>query len=211
LATLLLTARDTPAGCRTAGNEHTPLREWQRQDWTILFSHPDDFVRCEFEMDRWLALVQRAFAGCRIRPLALGPQADGGRQSWVAQASRDTRLVVLEEPGPAAATSPELRARALYRAIRTLRTRRFVMVIDSSLNPRRTFTYNGLADAPSPLELLGWADATRTRHSREEPAQEPASAQYAHPSAYRHHRHRPGAAACRSPAHRDGVRRASHA
>jgi hypothetical protein len=43
--------------------------------------------------------------------------------------------------------------------------RRFVMIIDSELRTRRTFSYSSLSDLPSPLEFLGWADTLRTKQA----------------------------------------------
>ena len=37
------------------------------------------------------------------------------------------------------------------------------MVVDDGLCNRRTFSYGTLAEVPSPLEFLGWADAVRSR------------------------------------------------
>ena len=57
------------------GIESVSLRAWLREGWAVLFSHPLDFVRCDFEMDRWLAVIQGAFSGTRVRPLALATAA----------------------------------------------------------------------------------------------------------------------------------------
>lgn len=53
------------------GGSNISLREWLDGRWAVLFSHPDDFVQCDLEFDRWLGLVDEAFARARIRPLAL--------------------------------------------------------------------------------------------------------------------------------------------
>jgi alkyl hydroperoxide reductase subunit AhpC len=188
VATLLLTTHGLPV----AEDEPVTLRAWLREDWAILFSHPGDFVRCELEMDRWLAVVQRAFAGCRIRPLALASSRQGAEEGWVTQVSGDSRVVVLEPPFVVNERAGDLRAAALHQGIGGLVGRRFVMVIDSTLASRRTFTYGGLSDVPSPLELLGWADATRTRHVEEPPM---------YPSPVRHHRQRLAGEARRGSLH----------
>ena len=57
----------------------------------------------------------------------------------------------------------DLPAARLHSAIATLGAARFVMVIDESLGNRRTFVYDTLEQVPSPLEVLGWADAARAR------------------------------------------------
>lgn len=192
MARLLLTTRNaTPAIDPSA--ECPSLRAWLRKDWAILFSHPDDFVRCDLEMDRWLAVVQRAFAGCRIRPLALA--SPEGHEGWVAQVTGDARTVLLEEPSRENVRAVDLGALALHQDICSLAQRRFVMIIDETLRSRRTYCYSGLAGVPSPLELLGWADAARTRHGAgdDKPS---ATAHPAHVAAARQHRHRSAGLTC---------------
>lgn len=92
---------------RPAGMTPPSLRAWMRDGWAILFSHPDDFVSSDLEMDRWLVITRRAFA---------------------------------ERQG-----------------------QRFAMIIDNALRIRKMFTYSVLTSLPSPLELLGWADALRAK------------------------------------------------
>jgi alkyl hydroperoxide reductase subunit AhpC len=175
VATLLLTS-PAAIGANERTSECPSLRTWLRKGWAILFSHPDDFVRCDLEMDRWLAVVQRAFTGCRIRPLALESPAPVPHDGWVAKVSGDAGNVLLEEPSQKDTTAFDLRAHALHHHIRSLGRRRFVMIIDDELCSRKTFAYNGLADVPSPLEFLGWADAARARHSTGEAADKPPAA-----------------------------------
>jgi alkyl hydroperoxide reductase subunit AhpC len=195
VATLLLTSRNAPPAIDSSA-ECPSLRAWLRKDWAILFSHPDDFVRCDLEMDRWLAVIQRAFAGCRIRPLALASPTLEGHDGWVAQVTGDARTVLLEEPSRENVRAFDLGAHALHHDIRSLAQRRFVMIIDDTLRSRRTFCYSGLASVPSPLEFLGWADAARGRHGTGEEKLSAATAHPAHTSVMRHHRHRPTGLAC---------------
>jgi hypothetical protein len=149
--------------CPEVAAETVSLRAWLREGWAVLFSHPNDFVRCELEMDRWLAVVQRAFAGKRMRPLALASRAAGVVGGWIAEVSGDRRLVLLSEPPRRAGRAFDLRSCALRAQLQSLGQQRFVMVVDDGLCNRRTFSYGTLAEVPSPLEFLGWADAVRTR------------------------------------------------
>jgi hypothetical protein len=162
MATLVLEPQ-LHAASAAATAETVSLRAWLREGWAVLFSHPHDFVRCELEMDRWLAVVQRAFAGKRMRPLALASRAAGVVGGWIAEVSGDWRHVLLSEPPRRAGRSVDLRSCALRAQLESLGQQRFVMVIDEALYSRRTFSYRTLAEVPSPLEFLGWADAVRSR------------------------------------------------
>jgi hypothetical protein len=159
----LLTART--ASTATQHTLSSPcLRTWLREDWAMLFSNPDDFVSYDFEMDRWLVITRRAFAERHIRPIALASPTRGIDLGWVTQLSGDERTVLLEDPaqqhfGPVDLEPPLLRERIEQS------DGRFVMFIDNALRIRREFTYRSLADLPSPLELLGWADTLRSRQT----------------------------------------------
>lgn len=165
MATLQLTAH-------TSSSLSSPsLRTWLRDGWAILFSHPDDFVSYDLEMDRWLVITRRAFAQRCVRPIALAAPALERDHSWVTQVSGDHRAVVLEDPaqqhfgwrmgppGPVDLQTPVLREAIEQPG------RRFVMIIDSALRIQKTFTYQGLSNLPSPLELLGWAEALRAKQA----------------------------------------------
>lgn len=154
----------------STGTQHTLnspcLRTWLRDDWAILFSNPDDFVSYDFETDRWLVIARRAFAEHHIRPIALASPAREVDLSWVTQVSGDGRTVLLEDPsqqhfGPVDLQPPVLRERIEQS------DGRFVMIIDNALRIRKMFTYRFLSDLPSPLELLGWADALRSKQGAE--------------------------------------------
>jgi hypothetical protein len=166
VATLLL-AEHTPSGTdRAPGTvQHLTspsLRDWLHEGWAILFSHPDDFVSYDLEMDRWLVITRRAFAECRIRPIALASPALDPDHSWITQVSGDNRAVLLEDPSQHHFGPVDLQTPVLREAIEQT-GRRFVMIIDSALRIQKTFTYQELSKLPSPLELLGWADALQTR------------------------------------------------
>jgi hypothetical protein len=164
VATLLFASQTSAGGQRAVQHTLTSpsLRTWLEGDWAIIFSHPDDFVRYDLEMDRWLVVTQRAFAARGIRPIALDSPALDPATSWVTQVIGDSRAVLLEDPtqqhfGPVDLQTPVLRE-ALERV-----GRRFVMIIDGELRQQKTFSYDTLSGLPSPLEFLGWAEALRTK------------------------------------------------
>jgi hypothetical protein len=151
MATLLLKETDTAAAANAIA-----LRSWLEGDWLVLFSHAADFARLDWEGDRWLSIVRRAFAQRGTRPVALARpamRADGG---WVNEVSGQSLLALTRSNGEAI----DLRSRTLRDDIVGIRDR-FVMVIDAGLRRRRTFAYSSLESLPSPLEFLGWVDALR--------------------------------------------------
>ncbi len=87
MATLVLADEDR-WGEDGDGIESVSLRAWLREGWAALFSHPLDFVRCDFfAMDRWLAVLQSAFSGIRVRPLARATGGAVATASWIAAAA----------------------------------------------------------------------------------------------------------------------------
>jgi hypothetical protein len=159
VATLLLAAH-TSSG--TVQLTSASLRSWLRGDWAILFSHPDDFVSHDLEMDRWLVVTRQAFAGRGIRPMALASAALDPQRCWITEVSGDPRSVLLEDPsqqhfGPVDLQTPVLRAEIEQPG------RRFVMIIDGELRQQKLFSYDSLSNLPSPLEFLGWAEALRAK------------------------------------------------
>lgn len=156
MATLVLPGFDGCSGTR--GSAGTSLRSWLNDGWALLFSHPDDFVRCDTEQDRWLAIAQRLFAQHRVRPLALARPAQPLDAGWVTQVTGDPALVLLEDP-----------SEFFGRHVRRLREgiqaagSRFVTVVDSMLMRGKTYSYCDPNQLPSPLDFLAW-----TRGAREE-------------------------------------------
>jgi hypothetical protein len=146
MATLALSQLD---GLDTARG--TPLRAWVKDGWALLFSHPDDFLRCEMEQDRWLTLVQRTFAQHGVRPLALARPAQPSDAGWVTHVTGDAATVLLEDGAERFA----LHARRLRAAILTAGNR-FVMIVDSMLVRRRTYCYSDIDRLPSPLDFVAW-------------------------------------------------------
>lgn len=140
------------------------LRAWLRDSWAILFSHPDDFVSYDLEMDRWLVITRRAFAERRIQPIGLASPTLDPEHSWVTQVSGDNRAVWLEEPAQQHSGPVDLQAPVLREAIERA-DQRFAMIIDNTLRIQKMFTYNVPSNLPSPLALLGWADALRVKQT----------------------------------------------
>jgi hypothetical protein len=144
------------------------LRAWLGDCWAILFSHPDDFVSYDLEMDRWLVITRRAFAERRIQPIALASPGFDPEHSWVTQVSGDNRAVLLEEPAQQHFGPLDLQVPVLGEAIERA-GHRFAMIIDNTLRIQKMFAYNVLSNLPSPLELLGWADALRAKQTAPSP------------------------------------------
>ncbi|HVW67767.1 MAG TPA: hypothetical protein VHB68_02280 [Steroidobacteraceae bacterium] len=167
MATLLLAA-GTAHTSGIASLNSPSLRNWLREseDWAILFSHPDDFVRYDLEMDRWLIVTRRAFAERHVRPLSLTPSHDSER-GWVTQVSGDSRTVLLEDPARQHFGPVDLQTPVLREEIERVQ-RRFVMIIDNALRKQKLFTYETLSNLPSPLEFLGWAEGLRAKQSAPE-------------------------------------------
>jgi alkyl hydroperoxide reductase subunit AhpC len=181
------------------------LRAWLREDWAILFSHPDDFVSYDIEMDRWLVIARRAFAERHIRPIALSSPTANIDRSWVTQISGDERTVLLEDASREHFGPVDLQAPVLHEKIEQT-SHRFVMIIDSALRIQKMFNYQPLSDLPSPLELLGWADALRAKQAARQVAAvqtgSRASTIQVHPVfAARRHKHRIPQVACTPALH----------
>lgn len=198
MATLLLAQRSNPS----LGSPS--LRAWLGGSWAIVFSHPDDFVSYDLELDRWLVITRRAFAERHIQPLALASPSLDPERSWVTQVSGDSRAVLLENPAQQHFGPVDLQTPVLREAIEQT-GRRFVMIIDSALRIQKTFTYQDLSNLPSPLELLGWAEALRAKQAAAhaiENNSRVAPLQHVHPFfAARRHKHRIPQVACAPAMH----------
>jgi alkyl hydroperoxide reductase subunit AhpC len=208
VATLLL-APHAPSGTLQHTLTSPSLRTWLHDGWAILFSHPDDFVSYDLEMDRWVVITRRAFAERHIRPIALASSTLDIDRSWVTQVSGDERTVLLEDPARQHFGPVDLQAPALREAIEQS-GRRFVMIFDSALRIQKTFAYQSLSDLPSPLDLLGWADALRAKQIAKEAAAartgKRVAAAQAHPFfAARRHKHRNSHVACAPVLHARAV------
>lgn len=169
MATLSLARRDVcfDAKLITA----IALPDWLDGRWALVFSHPDDFASFGLEADRWLAVVKDALTAANVRALATASTRPRFA-SWIEQLEGTDPWLVLEQ-GKSASTEP------LVANIRTLRsaiaraTSRYVMLVDESLNLRRTFTYTPADRLPSLLDLAATVAKLRAKPRQLEPHSAP--------------------------------------
>jgi alkyl hydroperoxide reductase subunit AhpC len=156
MATLVVPALESGSAL-DSGVSTQSLPEWLADDWALVFSHPRDFRDDSIEADRWLRIVRDAFRDRGVRPLALSSSACEPERGWVSEVTSDDSLVWL----PASCRSAA--ADGLRTHIQALRGR-FVLIIDSHLEPRGILRYvHSPARPMSPLDLLGSFDSMR-RH-----------------------------------------------
>ena len=148
MSTLWISEMGDDGDCRSS----LSLRQWLGGHWAILFSHPDDFVHCELELDRWLAIVGDAFARARVRPIALSRRTRPIDQGWVSELGGPTRLVCLKERTLRSAAL-DFHARRLRAFIESVE-QRFALIIDSELRARQSLLYGATERPPSPLDLV---------------------------------------------------------
>lgn len=161
MATLVTPGHSLGDRLAAHASEAVSLRSWLDESWTLLFSHPDDFIRCELESDRWLAILRSALTAGGVRPLALARHRGPLDAGWVTQITGDERAVLIEEPGNEL-HQDWLDLRALRLLDEVLRmTQRFVMLVDPLVRVRRTYAYAAPERLPSPLELIHWVGALR--------------------------------------------------
>jgi hypothetical protein len=147
---------------RVAGR--VSLRSWLADRWAILFSHPQDFVQEQLEMDRWLSVLSRSFSGHDVATLALAPAGHDAGESCLgrlaALGGEFAAVLALDPPLPgllADVSAGALRAAIAHSGLR------FAMIIDPNLRCRRLLSYRLPVELPSPLDLIGWAVALRKR------------------------------------------------
>lgn len=140
------------------------LRAWLADRWAVLFSHPEDFVQEQLEMDRWISVLSRSFSGRGVAPVALARPGHDPGESWLGRlaARDDESAAVLALDPPLPDTLTDISAGAL-RADIARSGPRFAMIIDANLRCRRALRYRPPAELPSPLDLIGWAVALRKR------------------------------------------------
>jgi len=129
------------------------LKKWLRGRWALVFSHPDDFANYGFEADRWIDHVKEAFDADSIAAIAISTRAPGDHAGWITAVggcfiSQRTFDSIVHRSSEAECVS------AYHKS-----GRRFVMVLDSELQLRRTFLYSGTDRVPSAIGLACWARA----------------------------------------------------
>jgi hypothetical protein len=150
------------------------LRSWMAQDWVVLFSHPDDFVSHDLELDRWVTLAREAFARCGVRPLALAAGGQRPDAGWVTQVSGDSTTLVLLQPRWSRFQDPfQVNGRELREDILEIRRRplacRVAAIIDPQLRRRWTYAYQDPSSVPSPLQIAHRAGELRAAERAVQP------------------------------------------
>jgi alkyl hydroperoxide reductase subunit AhpC len=164
MATLLL----SPSASEGVSQWEAPigLGSWLGRRWGMLFSHPDDFVQCDLELDRWITLARRTFDLNGVYPVALAMSDQRLDAGWVTQLTGDTRGIWLSTPN--APDDEQQNGRHLKADILQVRLhssrRRVVVIIDSNMKRRWSHTYDFPSSVPSPLELAHLAGVLRGQY-----------------------------------------------
>ena len=158
----LLALPDEISSQRVCGR--VSLRTWLGERWAILFSHPQDFVQEQLEMDRWLSVLSRSCRGLDVATVVLARSGRNASESCLgrlaALGGEFAAVLALDPP------LPGLLADVSTGALRAEIARsgpRFAMIIDPNLRCRRVLSYRLPAELPSPLAIIGWAVALRKR------------------------------------------------
>jgi alkyl hydroperoxide reductase subunit AhpC len=142
------------------------LQDWLYGKWGLLFSHAEDFALADLESDRWLAVLANAFAQRDIRAIGLESAQPQYGSNWIAQIYGYETAVFLDGALPSYSDGAEFNAIVLTSAI-SRAPARFVMLVDTDLRLRRTFTYNKGDRVPSVLDFVAIIDTlTQTTPAR---------------------------------------------
>lgn len=163
MATLSLARRDVCFDAKLA--TAASLFDWLDGRWGLVFSHPDDFATFDLEADRWLALVKEAFANTNVRALAVASSRPRFA-TWIELLDGADPLLVLEPTKSAGIEESVANVGALRSALARA-TSRFVMIVDESLNLRRTFTYALSDRLPSLLDFAAMVARVRAEPHRQ--------------------------------------------
>src|SRR5262249_37842176 len=110
-----------------------------RGRWAVIFSHPEDFLPCGFEVDRWKTMMARALSSGEVRLLTLASSSGSNwGRDWISAVTHDERHVL----------SCDSQLRRFFDATRASSGDRFVTIIDDTLSPRRTFVYEHTTNLP---------------------------------------------------------------
>ena len=123
------------------------LRPMKHECWTLIFSHPEDFVPLDLEIDRWLVVVREAFLDRNVQPLRLASQAAHSDSHWTHCLDWNISAEI-EKEAP---------------------SQRFVMIADGDLRSQKTFAYQNRLNLPSPLDFLARACLLRTQSAGSRP------------------------------------------
>lgn len=137
------------------------LRDWLQGRWALLFSHPDDFASYGFEMDRWIVHVSETFAVARVSALALTGRKARIDNTWV-NAIGGSEIAIRSSDAHRTNGTMQARERTLISTVIS-QTARFVLIVDESLRPRRTYAYSPLDRLASPIDLAWMAHRLRER------------------------------------------------
>lgn len=145
------------------------LREWLDGRWAILFSHPEDFLQEQLEIDRWVSVLEHSVRAHDVRLLALAAPVRDAESGWLGQLVElaGESAAVLSLDRPQASVPTDLPASALRASIGSSGPR-FAMILDSNARCRRVLSYRGRAQSLSPFDLIGWAASLRGRAHSEE-------------------------------------------
>lgn len=159
MATLSLARRDVCFDAKLA--LATSLSDWLDGRWGLVFSHPEDFAVLDLEADRWLTVIKDAFSAANVRALRV-TTTHSRFASWIEQMNGVDPLLVLE-PARSVNSAPSAGQVSKLRSAIARATSRFVMIVDESLNLRRTILYT-LADArPSLLDFAASVAKLQTK------------------------------------------------
>ena len=136
------------------------LRDWLQGRWALLFSHPHDFASYGFEMDRWIVHVQETFAAARACALSLA-SSEGIGNTWVEEIG-GSQIAIRWSDAHRIGGAMQARERTLISTVISQQSR-FVLILDESLRPRRTYSYAPSDRHPSPIDLAWMAQRLRER------------------------------------------------
>jgi hypothetical protein len=156
MAALALKYSETP---REESRSISSLRGWLQGRWALLFSHPNDFASYGFEADRWLVHVADGLSAANIAPIELASPENTPPATWISEVGGCTLRIRWSDARRLAGVAGR-RERTLVSTV-VGATSRFVLILDDSFRPRRTFAYSAAGQLPSPIDLTWMAHRLR--------------------------------------------------